>query len=64
MFKDKEEVKLKMREICKKREELKDSTAVLFNKGGKKFSKSKHKFKSKKQKLSRKKNKKVKRGKN
>lgn len=64
MFKDKEEVKLKMREICKKREELKDSTAVLFNKGGKKISRSKRKFKSKKQKLSsRKKNKKVKIGK-
>lgn len=68
MFKDDKEVKRKMREICKNREELKESRAVLFTRGaaagmGGNRSRSKSKFKSKKQKLSIKKKQKLKRDK-
>jgi len=64
VFKDKEKLKVKMREICKKRDDLKDSTTVLFTSktAGGNRSRSNSKFKSKKQKLSRKKKQKIKKG--
>ena len=63
MFKNKEEVKSKMREVCKNRKNLEESRAVLFTKGaGGNRSRSNSKFKSKKQKLSRKKKQKIKKG--